>query len=134
MRVLMPELLGRVIWIVRRGLAASQQQLAEAVNLPPSTVSKLELGNVSVAVHHLDALAGAFSGFDRELRGERAESWEGWELHRIASVIADRLGERGYAVLWQRPDLADDEALYTRGKTLVALMKECWPDELRRRP
>lgn len=130
----MQEVLGRVVWTVRRGLGASQQQVADQIDLPPSTVSKLELGNVSMAVHHLDALAGAFTVIDRELRGDRAEPWEGWELHRIADAIAGELSEQGYAVIWQRPDLVEDEALFTRGKPLVALMKECWPDDLRRRP
>jgi len=130
----MQEVLGRVVWIVRRGLGASQQQVANQINLPPSTVSKLELGNVSMAVHHLDALAGAFTVIDGELRGERAEPWEGWELHRIADAIAGELSDRGYAVIWLRPDLVEDEALFTLGKPLVALMKECWPDDLRRRP
>lgn len=133
-RILMQEVLGRVAWIIRRGLNASQQQIADQIGLPPSTVSKLEMGNVSMAVHHLDSLAGAFTFLDEELRGERAEAWEGWELHRIADEIADGLSERGYAVIWLRPDLVEDEELFTRGKQLVALMKECWPDALRRRP
>lgn len=107
--------------------------VADQVNLPPSTVSKLELGSVSMAVHHLDAFSGAFRFLDRELRGDRAEPSEGWELHRIADAIAGELGDRGYVVIWQRQDLVEDEALFTRGKPLVALMKECWPDDLRRR-
>jgi hypothetical protein len=78
--------------------------------------------------------SSAYSALDRELRGDRAEPWRGWELLRVATTIADRLGERGYAVLWQRPDMVEREALYSRGKKLVALMKECWPDEIRRRP
>lgn len=130
----MPELLGRVCWLVRRGVGATQQQVAKQVHLPAATVSKLELGIVTLAVHHLDALAGAYTALDRELRGEQVPAWKGWELHRIASAIAERLGERGYAVIWLRPDLVEDEGLYTRGKRLVAVMKECWPDDLWRRP
>jgi len=134
MRVLMPEILGRVAWLIRRGLGVSQQQVADQVSLPPSTVSKLERGDVTMAVHHLDALAWAFTVFDRELRGERAEAWSGWELFQIATLISERLIDRGYVAIWQRTDLVENPALYTRGRALAALMTECWPDELRRRP
>ena len=130
----MPELLGRVCWLVRRGIGATQQQVADHVHMPAATVSKLELGIVTMAVHHLDALAGAYTALDRALRGDDVPAWEGWELHRIADGIAACLGDRGYAVFWLRPDLVDNEALYTRGKHLVAAMKDCWPDEFRRRP
>lgn len=133
-RILMPELLGRVCWLVRRGIGASQQQVADEVHLPAATVSKLELGVVTMAVHHLDALAVAYTALDRQVRGKEAPAWEGWQLHQIADAMGERLGERGYAVVWQRPDLVENEELFTRGKQLVAVMKECWPDEIRRRP
>ena len=61
------------------------------------------------------------------LRRGRVGSW------RIGDEIADGLSERGYAVIWLRPDLVEDEALFSCGKPLVALMKERWPDALRRR-
>ena len=44
--------------------------------LPASTVSKLELGTVTHAVHHLDELAMAYNHFGRQLRGEDAPQWE----------------------------------------------------------
>jgi len=61
-------------------------------------------------------------------------AWTGWQLHQIADAISERLSKRGYAAMWLRPDLVENEELFTRGQQLVALMKECWPDEIRRRP
>lgn len=130
----MPEVIGRVCWLVRRGIGATQQQVADYVHMPAATISKLELGNVTMAVHHLDALAGAYTVLERELRGEDVAAWEGWELHRIAEAIAAGLDEQGFAVLWLRPDLVESDALYLRGKQLVAAMKDCWPHKIRRRP
>ena len=133
-RILMPELLGRVCWLIRRGIGATQQQIADEVHLPAATISKLEIGAVSMAVHHLDSLATAYTVLDREVRGEDAPAWSGWQLHQIADAISERLSDRGYAVMWLRPDLVENGELFTRGKQLVAVMKECWPDEIRRRP
>ena len=87
-----------------------------------------------MAVHHLDSLAMAYTIFDREVRGDDTPAWDGWQLHQISDAIGSRLAEQGYAVMWLRPDLVENEELFTRGKQLVALMKECWPDEIRRRP
>jgi transcriptional regulator with XRE-family HTH domain len=131
-RILMPEIVGRVVWLARRALDVSQQEVAARIGLPPSTVSKLELGNVTMAVHHLDRIAEALTWFERELLGDEARGWEGWELHRTAAQIADRLGDAGYAVVWERPDLAGRPQLYTRGRKLTALMKAHWPEDARR--
>jgi len=133
-RILMPELLGRVCWLVRRGIGATQQQIADEVHLPAATISKLEMGIVTIAVHHLDSLALAYTVLDREVRGDDTPAWDGWQLHQIAGVICERLGDRGVAVVWLRPDLIENEELYLRDKRLLAAMKECWPDEIRRRP
>ena len=133
-RILMPELLGRICWLIRRGIGATQQQIADEVHLPAATISKLEIGAVSMAVHHLDSLATAYTVLDREVRGDDTPAWTGWQLHQIGDAISERLSARGYAVMWLRPDLVENEDLFTRGKQLVAVMKECWPDEIRRRP
>jgi len=126
-RILMPELLGRVLWYVRHELVVSQREVADWLHMPASTVSKLELGTITAAVHHLDALAAAFSHFEERDRGAAAVEWEGWELHRVATEIAEALGERGYAVLWTNLEDGADERLYCRGRKLAALVRDNWP-------
>ncbi len=92
------------------------------------------MGVVTIAVHHFDSLALAYTVLDREVRGDDTPAGDGWQLHQIASEISARLSQRGYAVMWLRPDLVENEELLLRDNRLVAMMKECWPDEIRRRP
>ena len=123
----MPELLGRVLWYIRHSLVVSQREVADWLHMPASTVSKLELGTITAAVHHLDALAAAFSHFDERDRGADAVEWQGWELHRVATQIAERLGEQGYTVLWADTEPEADARLYCRGRRLAALVRDYWP-------
>ena len=133
-RVLMPELLGRVLYLARRGVDGSQAQVAEISALPPSTVSKLEIGAVSTAVHHLDALADAFSQIAGRARIAEPVRWGGWELHHVATVIAESLTAAGYACIWERSDLVpESDARYVRGRDLTALTRRHWPDSFRSR-
>lgn len=130
---LMPDILGRVLWIARSAVQVTQQEVAEHLFLPTSTVSKLELGTITQAVHHLDALAGAYSHFARQLWGDDAEAWEGWELHFVATAVAEALGEQGWAVVWAAPDdfERDEREVFVKGRRLVAQVKACWPREMR---
>jgi transcriptional regulator with XRE-family HTH domain len=131
-RVLMPELLGRVLALARRGVEASQAEVAKRTGLPASTVSKLELGVVSAAVHHLDALAEAYRGL-AEARGVEVP-WEGWQLHRVATAVAEALAEEGIACIWERRDLvAEDDERYLRGRELTVRVRRAWPREWRGR-
>ena len=133
-RVLMPELLGRVLYLARRGVEGSQAQVAELSLLPPSTVSKLELGLVSAAVHHLDALADAFTWIAAQARVPSPPRWEGWELFHVAALLADALHAAGYACLWERADLVPEEhPCYVRGRDLTALVRRHWPESYRNR-
>ena len=125
----MPELLGKVLWFVRHGLDVSQQDVADWLSMPASTMSKLELGTITAAVHHLDALARAFTHFEEQDRGADSRAWEGWELHRVATRIADVLAEKGYVVLWAELPEGADETLYCRGRKLAALVRDCWPGQ-----
>jgi transcriptional regulator with XRE-family HTH domain len=126
-RILMPELLGRVLWYLRHSLVVSQREVAEWLGMPTSTVSKLELGTITAAVHHLDALAAAFSHFEARDRGEETVGWEGWQLHRVVTVLAERLDEQGYTVLWADLEDGADRGLYCRGRKLGALVQDYWP-------
>jgi transcriptional regulator with XRE-family HTH domain len=123
----MPELLGKVLWFVRHGLDVSQQDVADWLAMPASTVSKLELGTITAAVHHLDALARAFTHFEAQDRGDAAQGWEGWELHRVTTRLAEALAEKGYVVLWAEMPEGADETLYCRGRKIAAVVRDCWP-------
>ena len=133
-RVLMPELLGRVLYLARRGVDGSQAEIAEISLLPPSTVSKLEMGAVSAAVYHLDALAGAITEVAAQAKVPDPVHWSGWEFHHVAALIAEALDVAGYACLWERSDLVpEDHPCYVRGRDLTALVRRHWPENYRGR-
>src|SRR5262245_26499130 len=85
--VLVHRLYGAIISTIRKSLDVSQQALAEATNMPPSTISKLENGSIVVGIYHLDVLAGAFNQLATEVLG-RDPAWRGWELHKLADDLA----------------------------------------------
>ena len=133
-RVLMPELLGRVLYLARRAVDGSQAEIAEISLLPPSTVSKLEQGAVSAAVYHLDALADAVTEIAARAKVPDPPRWEGWEFHHVAALVAEALDAAGYATIWERSDLVpEDHPCYVRGRDLTALVRRHWPDIYRSR-
>ena len=133
-RVLMPELLGRVLYLARRGVEGSQAQVADLALLPPSTVSKLELGLVSAAVHHLDALADAYTQIAALAKVPSPTRWQGWELFHATALLATALEAAGYTTIWDRADLvAENDPLYVRGRDLSALVRQHWPTPYRGR-
>lgn len=133
-RVILPELLGRVLYLARRGVDGSQAQVATLALLPPSTVSKLEVGLVSAAVYHLDALAEAYTYIAAQAKVPDPTRWEGWELYHLATLVSDALDQAGYATLWERADLvAEADVRYVRGRDLTALVRRHWPEAYRSR-
>lgn len=130
---LMSDILGRVLWIARQSLHVSQQEVSGHLYLPASTVSKLELGTITQAVHHLDAFADAYTYFDKQLRGRESPGWEGWELHFVATTVARALTDKGWKVVWAAPDDFDDleQPPFVTGRKLVATIKSHWPEQMR---
>lgn len=129
--VLLGRLYGRIIAVARGSLDASQADLAEAMHLPTSTISKLENGLIIVGVHHLDLLASAFNELGREVL-PADPNWEGWELHKLAADISDALGTAGLTVMWASPDDAGGNELVPE-KKLGALVRAHWPEKERKR-
>ena len=133
-RVLMPELLGRVFYLARRAVDGSQNEVADLSYLPPSTVSKLELGAVSAAVYQLDALSNAITKIASQAKVPDPVRWDGWEFHHVAALLADALDSAGFACIWERSDLVpEDHPCYVRGRDLTALIRRHWPDRYRSR-
>jgi transcriptional regulator with XRE-family HTH domain len=128
--VLMHRLYGRMIATIRTSLDASQQQLAEATHMPPSTISKLENGSIIVGIYHLDALAGAFNQLGTEVLGADPV-WRGWELHELADEISLSMEKEGYVTMWSSPDDAGKEMVPDR--KLGALVRAHWPEGARKR-
>lgn len=129
--VLLGRLYGRIIAVARGSMEASQAELAEAMHLPTSTISKLENGLIIVGVHHLDLLAAAFNELGREILPADPE-WEGWQLHKLAEDIATGLTGAGYTVMWASPDDQGGRELVPE-KKLGALVRAHWPEGERRR-
>lgn len=129
--VLENRLYGRIIATIRASMDASQQHLAEAMFMPPSTVSKLEKGVIVVGVHHLDVLASAFNQLGRDVLPADPD-WKGWELHRLADDVGDSLRKAGLTVMWAAPDDVQGEEVVPERK-LGALVRTHWPEGMRRR-
>lgn len=132
--VLAPELQGTVVRVARNAVGLSVRELARMLDLPPTTISNLEKGIVAMGVYHLDVIAAKLSMADARLRGDHAHIWEGWELHLIASRIADQIqGNEDKIVLWISPRRVEHPERYTRGRALLGLVKVYWPYEYRDR-
>lgn len=128
----LPLLYGRVISLIRTSLDLSQGELGRRVGLPTSSVSKLEQGTITLAVHHLDELAEAFSERGRQLWGEEAPEWRASELVALVDGVARHLEDEGYRVAWAFPEDLSPVNLIDPAK-LGLLVRRQWPDELRGR-
>jgi len=126
--VLMPDLFGAVVRRARVLTSVTQVQIAERLQMPQAAISKLERGQMTMSVYHLDLIA--------DILAEHAEAqdldpdlyfWEGWHLHAIAARIADRLERRGHVLLWEPASSIEDPKLYTRGKLLYEKVSRLWP-------
>ncbi len=129
--VLLGRLYGRIIAVARTSLDASQAELAEAMHMPTSTISKLENGLIVVGVHHLDLLASALNQIGAGVLAV-PPNWEGWRLHKLAEDIATELGKAEMTVMWASPDDAGGGELVPE-KKLGALVRAHWPEEERKR-
>ena len=129
--VLMPDLLGAVIRRARILVDVTQVQLAERLQMPQAAISKLERGQMTMSVYHLDLIADILTEYaeDQDLDPDDY-FWEGWHLHAIASRIADRLESRGHVLLWEPASSIEDPRLYTRGKRLYEKVVRAWPHRL----
>lgn len=130
--VSLPALYGRVISVIRTSLGASQQELGRLVGLPTSSVSKIEQGSITLAVHHLDELADAFTTIGRRLWGEGAPVWRGWEIQRLVDEVALGLEEEGLQVGWAFPEDLDP-GFFVDPVKLGLLLRRRWPEALRGR-
>lgn len=129
--VLLGRLYGRIVATIRTALEASQQDLADAMSSPASTISKLESGQIVVGVHHLDLLAGAFNQLGSEVL-PADPAWRGWELHQLADEISTALEHDGFVVMWASPGDVDGKELVPERK-LGALVRAAWPEGARKR-
>jgi transcriptional regulator with XRE-family HTH domain len=128
--ILVHRLYGAIIATIRKSLEVSQQGLAEATNMPPSTISKLENGSIVVGIYHLDVLAGAFNQLGTDILG-RDPAWRGWELHKLADDISTSIERDGFVAMWASPT-ADGKEMVPERK-LAALVRAYWPDAAKRR-
>jgi transcriptional regulator with XRE-family HTH domain len=121
LRVLMPELLGAVIHAARTRCGLAQAELSARLEVPPPALSKLEKGHTTMSVYHLDRYAEALG------EGEDQGSWQGWELYRRASTVADLLADRGYSVWWLAPQRVEEQERL-RGRELAEVVRELWEE------
>lgn len=116
--VLMPQVIGVTLRMARKAQRVSQVELAHRLRVPQSTVSKLERGTITQGVYHLDLFAEAISNEDLE--------WQGWELFRVASRLADLLDHReGLRAYWISPGKAPP-GRFVAGTELRRLAIKWW--------
>jgi len=118
----MHEVIGRCLSLIRRDLRLRQQELAYRLDWPQSLLSKVENGEIGIAVEHLDAIAEVFTDWIAE--GEREEqAWAASELLGLAEEVADELDGKGYAVLWGKGASVERPERFVRGRDLDLVVK-----------
>lgn len=130
-RILITEILGRVMASIRAALGASQQEVAALTGAPTSTVSKLERAETAMSAFDLVAFAAAFNEIQRTLGVPVQRRLEGWEFLRVATTIAGSLVDEGYCTLWPGAGTDLDPQYYVTGRRLDLLVRQHWPEEYR---
>ncbi len=126
----MPDLLGAVLRRARILSGVTQVQVAERLRMPQAAISKLENGQMTMSVYHLDLIADILT---EHLGGDEPEAqhhvWAGWQLHAITAHISEQLEGRDYIVVWEPARSIENPDLYTRGKRLYRRVCRLWPEE-----
>lgn len=117
----MAHLVEAVLYLARRDDGLGQVEMGEKLRMPQSAVSKFERGQTTLAVHHLDRIAEALG----EGQGDDAREWEGWQLYRRATTLADLLATRGYEVWWIGAEPPDGVTIL-RGRRLAEKLRRLW--------
>jgi transcriptional regulator with XRE-family HTH domain len=129
--VLMLEILGRVLSLLRRRYRISQQEMARRLHWPQSVVSKVENGEVHLTVEQLDDWVTVVDLVGAKVRGRSFAGVRPAIVFDIADEISEALDEDGYDVRWGTGRLYDGALPLVRGVELEDLMLERWPEEHR---
>jgi len=117
--VLMPEVIGFVLRLARKDLRVPQTLVADRLDVPQTTISKLERGVITHSVYHLDLFAEAISR-------DAERGLEGWHLMKDATDIAAAIEEEeGLPSYWISPRQAPP-GQFVRGRELFALVEAIW--------
>lgn len=127
--VLQSLLYGRILATIRTGLDFSQAELAGAMRVPTSTVSKLEQGAIVLAIHHLDAWCAAVNQLARGGLGGDPD-WQGWQVQRLALDLSVGLTDAGFHVVWASEEQVP-LAMRVPERQLGAMVKRLWPEGMR---
>ena len=100
-RALMTELLGLVLARYRREARMGQTTVARRLEIPQSTISRLERGETTLSVYYLD-------------RYGESVGVEGWEIYRRACTLAELLVEEGISIWWEVDAASKDLVLRRR--------------------
>jgi len=115
----MPEIIGFVLRLARKDLRVPQTLVAERLDVPQTTISKLERGVITHSVYHLDLFAEAISR-------DAERGLDGWQLTKEATEIATSIEEEeGLPSYWISPRQAP-RGQFVRGRDLFALVEARW--------
>jgi len=122
-RVLVNEVLGRCLSLLRRHLRLRQQELSYRLDWPQSLLSKVENGEIDIKVEHLGLIAEVFADWiEEEDLGE--DGWAASDLLALAEAVADELDERGHPVLWGKGASIERPERFVRGEELDRLVRQ----------
>lgn len=127
--VLLSVLYGRILATIRSGLDLSQAEVAAAMRVPTSTVSKLEQGAIVLAIHHLDAWCAAVNQLARAGVGVDPD-WQGWQVLRLALDVSVGLTDTGLHVVWASEEQVP-VAMRVPERQLGAMVRRLWPEGMR---
>ena len=130
----MPQVYGRVLALARESLGIPQGALGKPLEMPASTISRIEQGATLLSVYYLDHVAIELTAFARARWGEEAEGWTGLALHSVGDRVGHSIADMGFTVIWGSPrDLEPSADLFVDDAVLVDLVKRAWPDDERHR-
>ena len=128
-RVMMPQVLGGVIRLARLSSGASLRGMAQLLEVTPPVLNHVETGKMAVTAFQLEVLAYVLTRLEAERFGEAGVRWQGWELLRIATEIADALEVAGYWVQWKSPRRVGVLGEFVGYGELIGVLREFCPGD-----
>ena len=122
-RVLLGEVIGRCVSLLRRHVRLRQQELAYRVDWPQSLLSKVENGEIDIKVEHLGLIAEVLTEWIEQEELDEDE-WTAADLLGLAEGVADELDGQGFVVLWGKGASIERPERFVRGRDLDQLVRQ----------
>ena len=127
--VLMVDIVGRVLSLLRRRFRIRQVDMAKRLDWPQSAISRTENGEVNLTLEQVDAWCVVIDEEAERVRPGAMEVTASIAI-AIAEALSDALADTGVRVRWGAASGGDTEPLW-RGTQLENFLVDHWPAEHR---